>query len=46
MLKLFINIINIFSIPLLILVMKILKNAGPYKDVFETVNTPSFTVSD
>lgn len=37
--KLFVNII----IPLLTLVMKILKDAGPCKDVFWAVNTSSLT---
>lgn len=42
----FVNITSIFSIPLLGLVMKILKDAGPCKDVFWTVNTSSLTVCD
>lgn len=46
MLMPFVNITSIFSIPLLGLVMKILKDAGPCKDVFWTVNTSSLTVCD
>lgn len=46
MMKLFVDIISIFSIPLLTLVMKILKDAGPRKDLFWSVNISSLTVSN